>query len=470
MCLCRYCARRHGKPQPENGKTRKWGSNSGPKTGATSRPQNGCHVTKNKQTGVHLAAPTIDQFSSTQPVAVWQWCRFWHRQVPEAVSPLLLNLDETCIRFFYTPRVGMRLRGRRRGPKGTSHVRHSTRAQLRKALTHVAVICDDPALQPTIPQILLLSKKATTLKQLQGWQPLRGCNVEVWRCDSAWVNKPVFARIIARLGEWHRRCAPHKQLILMMDAHSVHCSETVIAAARKEGIWVCIIPASTTSLLQPLDTDVFARFKMFLRAKLHQMMLTDGNKDMDVKQLLLALQESMKGVMQRHEWAPVFLKNGFGSKMQVRNSLLQALGWTAQPQIEEGLPSHSQFMHCFPSGRPIPYRDLLTPLVPRSQRPPAPPEAPSADILAPSEALPWSERLRPRLKRPAAAPVQDITDPTMDCSPEALPHLGPLPTPAVFDVTTGQRLHSVLPSPPRKGRPAAGSSTDPVDAARSSLT
>ena len=191
--------------------------------------------------------------------------------------PVVLNLDETCIKFFYAPRVGMRLRRHKRSPKGVSHTRHASRGQLRKAMTHVAIICNDTTLQPSIPQILLLAKKSASLKQLAGWQAIKGCSAEVWRCDSAWVNKAVFARILARLGAWHRSVAPDRQAILLMDAHSVHCSKEAARAAKKAGLWLCIIPASTTSLLQPLDTDVFARYKVLLRTQLHRMMLTDNN-------------------------------------------------------------------------------------------------------------------------------------------------------------------------------------------------
>ena len=242
----------------------------------------------------------------------------------------------------------MRVRCKNKGPKGVSHARNATRGQLRKALTHVAVICNDTTLQPSIPQILLLAKKSASLKQLAGWQPMKGCSAELWRCDSAWVNKPVFARIITRLGAWQRTMAPNRQPILLMDAHSVHCSKEVAAAAKKAGIWLCIIPASTTSLLQPLDTDVFARYKLLLRAQLHRIMLKDNNKDMGVQSILRALQESMKGVLQKNAWSSVFHKNGFGAQMYVRPSLLEALGWTLQPNVGHELPSHEQFSCCFP--------------------------------------------------------------------------------------------------------------------------
>ena len=359
---------------------------------------------------------------------------------------MLLNLDETCIRFFHAPRVGMRVRCKSKGPKGVSHARNTTRGQMRKALTHVAVICNDTALQPSIPQVLLLAKKSASLKQLAGWQAMRGCSAEIWRCDSAWVNKPVFARIMARLGEWHRAMAPTRQPILLMDAHSVHCSREVAVAAKNAGIWLCIIPASTTSLLQPLDTDVFARYKLRLRTQLHRMMLADDNKDMGVQSILKALQESMKGVLQKNAWSSIFHKNGFGYQLYVRPSLLTALGWASQPYVSSELPSHQQFTRCFPGNREIPYRELLSSVVQGRHEVRTREVRTELHSVAEEEPVPWSARLRPRPRKSAlvapeggeVGPVERETDVVLQ----------PQGVPAVYDVVSGRKLSSVKPFPP----------------------
>ena len=57
-------------------------------------------------------------FLIAEAVAVWQWLRWLHGQLPSHSTPVLLNLDETCIKFFYTPRVGMRVRCKKRRPEG----------------------------------------------------------------------------------------------------------------------------------------------------------------------------------------------------------------------------------------------------------------------------------------------------------------------------------------------------------------
>ena len=118
----------------------------------------------------------------------------------------------------------------------------------------------------------------------------------------------MFADIVKKLGKVLKAHAPNRQAILLMDAHSCHFCEQVLAVAADQNIWICIIPASTTGMLQPLDTHVFARFKMFLRTRLHQVMLTGPNRDLKIEEVLDTLMQSMKGVLQRNKWSPVFTK------------------------------------------------------------------------------------------------------------------------------------------------------------------
>ena len=236
---------------------------------------------------------------------MWQWFRFLVARVPPDKKLLLLNLDETSIRFWYQPRLG--LRGRARAtPAGRGAARQASRGQLRKAFTHVAVICDDAALQPQLPQVILVNERTCTNLTLQNWKPIPGCKAEVLRHKSAWINNAKFADILRRIGEALKTHAPDRQAILLMDAHSCHFSEEALAALHAYDIWPCIIPASTTSCLQPLDTHVFARFKMFLRTRLHQAMLSGANKDLDVEEVLDALMHAMRGVLQRNKWSGVF--------------------------------------------------------------------------------------------------------------------------------------------------------------------
>ena len=187
-------------------------------------------------------------------MASWQWFRFLSAQVPPGRKPLILNLDETSIRVWYEPRLGLRARaGNRRA--GPAPARQASRGLLRKAFTHVAVICDDSALQPHIPQVILVNERTCTVRILGDWKPVPGCKVEVHRHKSAWINNVKLADVIRRIGEALKTHAPDRQAILLMDAHVSHFSKEGLAEASAQNTWPCMIPASTTSLLQPLVLD-----------------------------------------------------------------------------------------------------------------------------------------------------------------------------------------------------------------------
>ena len=141
----------------------------------------------------------------------------------------------------------------------------------------------------------------------------------------------VFAAIVTRIGQALKAHAPDRQAILLMDAHSCHFSEEALSAACAQHIWPCIIPASMTGVLQPLDTHVFARFKMFLRTRLHQLMLSGANKDLAAEEVLEAVMHAMKGVLQKNEWASVFENSGFGLRFNMRQHLLEIVEWSSPP-------------------------------------------------------------------------------------------------------------------------------------------
>ena len=198
---------------------------------------------------------TFLHVSLEKAAASWQWFRFLLAQVRPDWKPLILNLAETRIRFWYEPRLSQCARARDR-PAGRAPARQASRGLLRKAFTHVAVICDDSAFQPHLPQVVLVNERTCTVRTLQDWKPLPGCKAEVYRHKSAWVNNVKFADVVRRIGKALKTQPPDRQAILLMDAHISHFSKEGLVAASAHDIWPCIIPASTTSILQPLDTHV----------------------------------------------------------------------------------------------------------------------------------------------------------------------------------------------------------------------
>ena len=166
--------------------------------------------------------------------------------------------------------------------------------------------------------------------------------------------------------------------------------------------------------------------------------------------VLRALQQSMKGVLQRNAWSSVFHKNGFGSTMYLRQSLLEALDWTSQPHVSNELPSHHQFSCCFAKkNSEIPYWELLSSVAKAG-------EGMETHIVKArpqgvcEDAVPWSARLRPRPKKSAPPAAEGDEVETSDRETETV--LQPQAVPAVFDVVTGKKLSSVRPFPAKLKR------------------
>ena len=172
-------------------------------------------------------------------------------------------------------------------------------------------------------------------------------------------------------------------------------------------------------MLQPLDTHVFSRFKMFLRTRMHQLMLTDANKDFTSEQVIDGLLHAIKNVLQRHSWAPAFAKNGFGPAFEVREHLLEALAWHTTPVIDSELPAFAQFAHCFPARSHIPFMQLLSGILPPAQRGPKRAHDEAAEDGTDCDvAHSWKVRLRPRLfGRAVVATAKPVPAPTSTLGP-----------------------------------------------------
>ena len=83
---------------------------------------------------------------------MWQWWNCLEEQVALPRKVLRVNVDETAARFYMPQRKGLVAKRRRGGP---SPAQDASRRQQRSCVTHVAAICDDTAVQPSLPQVFI---------------------------------------------------------------------------------------------------------------------------------------------------------------------------------------------------------------------------------------------------------------------------------------------------------------------------
>ena len=161
-------------------------------------------------------------------------------------------------------------------------------------------------------------------------------------------------------------------------------------------MWVVIVPAKLTWLLQPLDTDVFSRYKQYLRHRYLELLCDSPDGRVAATSIILAMNDACRKVLQGKAWAPIFLQNGFGAGQRcVRRSVAQELEVEKVESAGSALPTLMQFSAIFPDRLLIPISDLFYPFIPRPAPLPRALQAADAGAAA-AAAAPWPERLRPR--------------------------------------------------------------------------
>ena len=101
----------------------------------------------------------------------------------------------------------------------TGLARKASRAQLRNAFSHIALICEDFCLQLYLSQVLLGKGRTVSAELHRRWTPLAGRNAKLWRGEWARINDKVVAAIIRELGQVLRMRAGGREAILLLEAH-----------------------------------------------------------------------------------------------------------------------------------------------------------------------------------------------------------------------------------------------------------
>ena len=206
-----------------------------------------------------------------QAFASWRWYNYTSSQAASDKQLLRLNIDETSVSLYQG------------GKKGNVFISKAVKSKgrvplwkRRCSLTHVAVVCDQPHIQPRLLQTLVGNWSAFPQKAMAGLRAKSPPNVLLVRQRSAWNNQDLMALLIRMTGRILAMHAAGYQPVLLLDAARIHCTRKVLSAARAAGIWVVLTPAKTTWLLQPLETHGFARYKEYLQKRYQDARIEHG--------------------------------------------------------------------------------------------------------------------------------------------------------------------------------------------------
>ena len=221
-------------------------------------------------------------------------------------------------------------------------------------MTHVGIICDRVEAQPQMPQFIIGNEHTFLMRDLRALQA--GCppNVTLLRQKSAWSNAVVTGRIFRALAAAVRSLEVQLgklQVVLILDAVRIHYAPAALRACRAAGIFLVVVPAKLTFLLQPLDTHAFSQYKYHLKHAYQAARMTssDADGDLNVREFLACVYSSIRYVLQGRRWSAAFNSDGFGAQQSGLGARVRRrLALEDRVEVPNTQPTDDQVRVCLP--------------------------------------------------------------------------------------------------------------------------
>ena len=271
-----------------------------------------------------------------------------------------MNLDETSLKLFLPPRAGFLAepcRKRRRAVlQGRGAPDLSTK---RAAATLVAFACDDVRVQSKLPQVFVLNERTLSKTEVADLRSKCRGAVLVTRRRSSWVNASLMVELVKVLAACLQEELKSRHVVLHLDVLSAHFHVSVLKACSAAGFHVHYIPACATSMLQPLDTSVFSKFKRWVSDEIERCRLASADGQLSRAQTLDVWRRGVDCVIRSQNWVPAFEQCGLVEQQhRLSSSLASRVCFDSLPAVGSEFPSLSDLQAVFPTNRHIPV-DLL---------------------------------------------------------------------------------------------------------------
>jgi hypothetical protein len=293
--------------------------------------------------------------------ACFQWSNFVRATASAAGKPILLiNFDETSIPMWSKPKKGYLIFGRRGDRKAV--LRKGPGQPLssrRSAVSLLAFLCDDPAIQPLLPQVFVSNERVLLKSHVASLNSECRRNVFFIRRQSSWANAALLVEAIGLLSQCLAGVLQTRRVVLHMDAARAHLHLSVVKACARAGFFLMYIPASTTAWLQPLDTSVFSRYKQWVARELEKIRLTLPSGRPSRLEVMGVCSRGVAAVMEANPWQHAFEATGLSGQGGLSEGLRTRLQWREPPAFSSALPSLADLQAVYPRGAHIPMEELF---------------------------------------------------------------------------------------------------------------
>jgi hypothetical protein len=294
---------------------------------------------------------------------------------------VFVNMDETSVAFTFGGQKGNILVTKKEGQFRQRFVERLAAGERRTSVTLLTCLADLPEVHRELPQILLGSSNMFPGSFLAQHRTRMPEGVYLWANDRGWMTQEVCAVLLRAIHASLGALAQRYHVILLMDAHRAHISETICRRATALGITLVYVPAKLTWLLQPADTHLFAQFKNHLRRAYTQQRHGSPDGRVSKIQWLDMLASCITNVVLQRTWGHAFAANGITGQQQTTSLYVRSMAGlsreaypTMQPTLEE-----VQYLYGM---RNVPYDLLMV-------RPPAAPLPAEPDLLIPRARRIW---------------------------------------------------------------------------------
>ena len=278
---------------------------------------------------------------------------------------MVINIDETNVKLVPQERAGhVSKRAYRLFVHGRPMGRNASLAAQRSSITHVAALCDRAHFQNLLPQVVLVGANQVSEERLARVRMSAPACVRIWRYSKAWMSNAVMVRYIRLLGRCLHEYRQSYRIILYFDVLKAHVCPAVLRAASAANIWICVIPAKMTWVLQPCDTHLFARYKQMLSEEFQRRSVLTLNGEISWELMLQSLWHVILVLLQGRDWSQAFAAVGLLNRQRCLSRRTKSkLRYEQHPTaVGSTLPTLSDFELIFPQSMSVPIHELFLPI------------------------------------------------------------------------------------------------------------
>ncbi len=319
---------------------------------------------------------------------------------------MFINMDETALAYSYPNEKGTVI-VRKWLPRGRKHRKQKlSLAELRGHITLIAFITPDPAVQASLPQILLGSEHKFTKTLLREVRDDVPNNVHVWAAASSWNNQRTMGKILRLLAKHLEGLMDTYQPVLVLDVASCHVSRALSLLATRLGLRLIYVPARLTGLLQPADTHLFRMLKSYVRSQWADTW-SENQGRISERQWLNIIFDCVKYVLRGNRWRSAFEEDGLlSAQRKLGETVLSELG-VGSVDIGNSKPTLAQLSLVFRKRTKVANLELFRDIKPLPKVKAKPEAKSAASSHTPSGTTPGPISMHTRSKSKGAVRMLD---------------------------------------------------------------